>query len=605
MNPPLSYASPHQVEEIDIAMPVSGVSKGGDSTGGSVRITTLKPKFADTAGPEVNRYSGEAHAGYRSNGSVITLGGKTNIHNDWASLSYSGNWAQSKNYEDGKGEKVLSTEYEGQNHEVALGLKGDLGLTTLRANGQFIPYQAYVNQRMDMVYNKSWGASAAHEADTRWGKLDALTYFNYVRHEMNFLDDKKYSSVPPRDMPMDSEGKDFGYKISLNRSLADGGSIKIGNELHRQLLDEWWPPVIGKPGMCCDTYELIDGGERTRIGTFFEWNKRFSSEWSANLGVRNDIVWMNTGDVQGYNTNPMMGYAADAAAFNAQDHSKPDVNFDANAMLAFEPFSGVKFEGGYARKTRSPNFYERYAWSAANTMPGQMSKNMIGWFGDGNGYIGNLGLDPEIAHNFSVTASFNDPASDAWSLAVTPFYSYVQDYIGVRKVSDSLTPGGFVNLQFVNHDAELYGVDARGHLRLAQDTVIGDIGLTGMMSYVYGKNRDTGGALYHMMPFNGRVALEQKSEHWTNAVELQFVTAKDRVDNERLELETSGYLLLNVRSSWEHGNLRLDAGIDNVLDTYYELPLGGVEITPMLFGQPKDTVPGMGRSFYLSATLKF
>ena len=35
-------------------------------------------------------------------------------------------------------------------------------------------------------------------------------------------------------------------------------------------------------------------------------------------------------------------------------------------------------------KTRSPTLYERYAWS---TTPWPTSMN--GWFGDGNGYVGN------------------------------------------------------------------------------------------------------------------------------------------------------------------------------------------------------------------------
>ena len=34
---------------------------------------------------------------------------------------------------------------------------------------------------------------------------------------------------------------------------------------------------------------------------------------------------------------------------------------------------------------------------------------MIGWFGDGNGYVGNLNLKPETAHTISVTGQWSDP----------------------------------------------------------------------------------------------------------------------------------------------------------------------------------------------------
>ncbi len=616
MNPPLSYIDPRTISSVKVSLPVSGVSSGGDAIGGGIAIVTNKPKFtSDDPGvipgkidAPPSAWSGNVHAGYRFNGHVVSAGAHAEIHGETASLSYSGDWAKGSDFKDGHGDKVLSNHFETQNHEVTLGLKSDLGVTTLKARGQYMPEQEYMNQRMDMNYNKSFGISAAQEKDTDWGLVNALAYYNYVRHNMNYLQDKKYLNNPAgRDMPMDTEGQDFGYKLSLTHSMDDGSTLKIGNELHRQLLDEWWPPVVGKPGMCCDTYQLINNGERTRLGTFIEWDKKLSEQWSALVGVRNDIVWMNTGDVQGYNVNPAMGYGADAAAFNAKDHDKTDVNFDATAMLTYKPSDNFTLNGGYARKTRSPNFYERYVWSTANTMPGQMSKNMIGWFGDGNGYMGNLDVDPEVAHNFSITATLKDAADDAWSLSVSPFYSYVDDYIGVRFVNDSTAApaGSFSNLQFVNHDAEMYGFDAWGRVRLAKESPVGELALSGSLSVVRGKNKDTGGNLYHMMPFNGRVALEQKGDIWSNTLSLQFVTAKTKVDADRKELTTEAYALLNWQSTWNYERFHVTAGVDNILDSYYETPLGGHEIAPTFLGEAKDNVPGPGRTIYAGFAVDF
>ena len=134
---------------------------------------------------------------------------------------------------------------------------------------------------------------------------------------------------------------------------------------------------------------------------------------------------MNTGNVQGYNA---MMYGADAAAFNALDHAKTDVNLDGSALLRYEPDPISQFELGFARKTRSPNLYERYAWSTS-----AMGMNMIGWFGDGNGYVGNVDLKPEKAHTVSFTAGWHDAAQKIWEFKVTPYYSYVQDYIDVDR----------------------------------------------------------------------------------------------------------------------------------------------------------------------------
>ncbi|MCK9910308.1 TonB-dependent receptor, partial [Microbacteriaceae bacterium K1510] len=112
------------------------------------------------------------------------------------------------------------------------------------------------------------------------------------------------------------------------------------------------------------------------------------------------VVWMDTGDVVGY--SPMM-YGADAAKFNSRDHQRTDVNFDVTALARYEPSATEIYEFGYARKTRSPNLYERYAWSS-----GDMAASMIGWYGDANGYVGNLDLKPEVGHTVSFTAGWHD-----------------------------------------------------------------------------------------------------------------------------------------------------------------------------------------------------
>ena len=54
-----------------------------------------------------------------------------------------------------------------------------------------------------------------------------------------------------------------------------------------------------------------------------------------------------------------------------------------------------------------------------------------------------------------------------------------------------------------------------------------------------------------------------------------MVAAKDRVNDERNEQETSGYGLLNLHTSYQWKQARVDFGIDNVLDKGYSEPLSG------------------------------
>ena len=370
--------------------------------------------------------------------------------------------------------------------------------------------------------------------------------------------------------------------------------------------------------MAPNTFWNINGGERYDLGTFIEWERKWDTQWTTLLGVRSDIVWMNTGNVQGY--KPMM-YGPDAVAFNARDHERTDANFDATALARYEADAWGTIEGGYAMKTRSPNLYERYAWSTHN-----MAAEMIGWFGDGNSYIGNLSLKPETAHTFSVTyglhdaASVKDPGNRDWELKITPYYSYVADYIDVNRCGPGNThlmkgtrctaanlaaTSGYVALQFANHDAEIYGVDISGRVTLANSEDYGKFALSGVAGYVHGRNADTGDSLYHMMPLNAKFALEHRLGNWSNTAEVQLVDAKTDVEQVRNELQTPGYALVNLRTSYQWGQVRFDAGVENLFDQQYYSPLGGAYLGDGAMGKFDLPVAGMGRTVYAGVTVNF
>jgi iron complex outermembrane receptor protein len=331
---------------------------------------------------------------------------------------------------------------------------------------------------------------------------------------------------------------------------------------------------------------------------------------------------MDTGPVQGYNNAgpPSMyysGYRLAATNFNARDRERTDINFDVTALTRYSPTPTLAFEAGYARKTRSPNLYERYAWST-NTM----AMEMINFAGDGNFYLGNLDLEPEVANIVSGTADWHAAAREEWGLKVTPYYTYVQDYIDARRcptsvcgntaaVRASLTATtGFVYLQFVNQSASLYGIDVSGYYLLANTRDYGSFTATGVLSYVRGENQTTNDNLYNIMPLNGTLALVHRLGRFKSTVEGQLVDGKTQVSQTRNELKTGGYGLLNLRTSYEWKMVRLDAGVENLLDTYYALPMGGAYTgqgaTMSAYGIPWGIpVPGPGRSFYVAATATF
>ncbi|MEN6542546.1 TonB-dependent receptor [Parvibaculum sp.] len=595
MNSPLSYVDPTGVGSAKVLAGLTPVSMGGDSIAGTIVVNSPAPLFGTSE--SVSILEATASSFYRSNGDALSGAVSATAANDKVSVSYKGSVASSGNYDGGGDDgEVRSSEYKSYNHALRLAARNGSNLVVLEAGQQYLPYEGYPNQYMDMTDNRSKYVNGRYEGDFDWGKFEARAFWQGVDHEMNFLDDK--GGMADGGMPMNTSADNAGYEVKATFALKDGGSIRVGNEFNLQRLDDWWPPVAMSMMMGPDTYININGGKRDRLGTFAEWDAKWTASWSTLLGIRNDTVWTDAGDVQSYGCG-MMCMTDDMAAmnFNAAEHKRTFVNFDVTAIAKYEANETSAFEFGYARKSRAPNLYELYAWGR-----GSMASRMIGWFGDGNGYVGNLDLDSEIANTLSATADFHS-AERSWEVKVTPYYTYVEDYIGVKKIA-SLS-GGFSQFQFVNHNAELYGLNLAGKLGLWKSDAVGEGTLKGTLGYVHGEDLTTGGDLYHIMPLNASLTLEEVYGDWAGHVELKGAARKSSVDDLRNEPETPSYLLVNLGGSYTWQHVRIDLGVDNLFDKAYDEPLGGLSL-----GDYKASgntilrpVPGIGRSLNVGLTL--
>ncbi|HTY02126.1 MAG TPA: TonB-dependent receptor [Rhodocyclaceae bacterium] len=619
MNPALSYMDASAVTSISVMAGITPVSLGGDSIGGTIAIRSASPIFA--APGEGLRTSGSLSGFYRSNGDASGFNAHAALAGESFSIGYTGSTVKSANYKDGNGKVQRSSEYESGNNQLVLAGKLGRDVVSLDIGWQEIPYQGYPNQYMDMTSNRSTSVNLRYQGGFDWGELEARAYRQRVRHKMDMLDDKANLGVMtygmPYAMPMDTRAIDSGYALEAALPVAAQDVVRIGHEYHRYTLDDWWPPIPGSMMMGPDTFWNINGGKRERIALYGEWEAKWNPVWSSQLGVRYERVSMNTGSVQGYYDATMdmgMGiYQNDADAFNAKDHKRTDNNVDLTAAMRYQPDATSTVDFGFARKTRSPNIYERFAWSNESAMAG----TMVSWFGDLNAYVGNLDLKPEVANTLRVTADWHDAERRDWQFTATPFYTRVTDYINAEanpNVVDlsmmgmASTAPGRAALRFVNHDARLYGLDLAAKMRLGHAG--GDWSGRVVASYVNGKDLSTGGNLYNIMPLNGRLGLDHKLGAWSNSVELQVVGAKTRVDAVRGELKTAGYSLVNLRTGYDWGTFRLDAGIDNLFDKRYDLPLGGVDFYEYNYLSTATNghlaqVRGPGRSINVGLTAKF
>ncbi|MBI1423787.1 MAG: TonB-dependent receptor plug domain-containing protein [Gammaproteobacteria bacterium] len=600
MNPPLSYVDPQRVGNIQVLSGVTPVSMGGDSIAGTIIVNTAEPVFAQTAGEL--RKEGSLSLSASSIDQGYTSAVSAAIASDTLSLGYDASWRQANSYYNGDGGKVLDTLYKARNQSLTFAAQGDGSKFIWRVGEQRIPYQGFPNQYMDMVDNHGVFSDMAYNNSFAWGKLNTRVYWQDTKHEMGFFTDEKTGT-----MPMFTHGVDLGYAVSADMPLSTIHLLTVGNEYHRQRLDDWWPPVAGSMMMGPDTFWNINDGKRDRFALYAEMKSEWNSRWMSNLGIRGEIVRMNTGEVQPYNptVTAMNVDPTYAAAFNASDRARTDNNLDLTALTRFTPKPTASYEFGIARKTRSPNLYERYAWGR-NTM----DMRMIGWFGDGNGYVGDPDLKPEVANTVSFAANWHSPDAK-WGVRVAPHFSYVQDFIDVDTIG-SFHPYNIASvtralLQFANHDARLWGIDVSGNYMAWDNSQYGLGQIKARVAWTRGERTD-GGDLYHIMPLNASISLEQMVAPWTNMLELQLIDSKTIVDEQRYEPETKGYALVNVSTRYQFTDkASLTLGIRNMLNKQYDLPLGGVSLAELKSSMTGPLLPlqGPGRSFEAALNIKF
>ncbi len=633
-------------------------------------------KFAE---PGKTLTEGEIGMFYRGNGNNKGGNIAATYANESFSIHYTADMAEGDNYsagknfksftETGRGNETLardvvgSTAYKTRNQSVTFALKGNKDQLDLRIGYQDIPYQLYPNQRMDMLANTQYSYNLHYLGQKDWGSLEARAYHQSVDHYMDFGVDKKYNygnlidlidatkSYPVNGMPMYTSAETTGFSSKADIFLSEETILRLGGEYQNYKLNDWWPPVPDcgytgalancSGGMAPDTFWNIRDGKRERIGLFSELENQWNANWKTLLGIRIEQVTTDASDIQGYhnqtNAPVIMGsvrnmYATSSVGtisdFNNLSRKRTDHNVDFTAIAQDVLDENHTLEFGYARKTRSPNLYERYSWSTNG-----MALEMNNFVGDGNGYLGNPNLKAEVAHNLGVTFDWHsvDKTSD---FIIAPFFSYVDNYIDAVRcpsslacytIANSTVVNQFVKLQYANQTARLYGIDISGKIPLDHNNW-GNWGLLAVVNYTHGTDLASHDGLYNIMPVNGKLTLTQKIAGWDNRAELIAVKGKEDISAVRNEFATPGYSLLNLRSSYSWSKFRVDFGVENVFDKLYYQPLGGAyvgqgatmslnrEAPPYvtMVGGTAGTnslwglaIPGPGRNIYIGASMKF
>ena len=622
MNAPLSYSDPVNIKNISVLAGLSAVDQGGDNIGGVIKIDTVKPIFSVD---ENQIFSGQFGTKYKSNNKTISANISLNTADQDTALSYFGSYVKAENYYAGgtfkdaglaasdrgwlDSDEVGSTAYKNQNHQVSFSKVIDNEIYQVIAAYHDSPYENFDNQRMDSVGNKNYQLNLSQKGEYEWGKLTSRIYVDDTNHKHNFGPDKQYTynnmSGQSYGMPMEADGITAGLAVDTEIFLNDQDTLKVGSEIQYYQLDDTWASNSGEGMMTGNAFLNINNGKRNRFDIYGQLDSLWTENWITSLGARLGIVQTDSDDVHGYNQTNNMGsnQLADSDTFNASKRKKTDENINISLLTRYNMEEDSSVELGYSMKTRSPNLYQRYTWSTW-----AMAANMNNLYGDGNGYVGNIDLEPETAHKIGLVLNHQDDNKN-WRIKINPYYTYISDYIDANVIANR--GDGYRNLKFDNQTATIYGLDVGADMHLFRTLNFGNFNLLSKFNYQKGRNTDADTDLYNMMPPNLTLAINQNVGSWNNSLSMLLVDKKDNVNSTRQERETAGFTKFDFVTSYQWESVSIIGEVENILDKSYADPLGGEYLgqgATMSTGITRANgtqVYAMGRSFNVALSYSF
>lgn len=586
MDPPFHYAPTALVAALEVDRGVSPV-RAGPGLAGGMNAVFKRLDFAE--GPEV-RLGYDVTAEARSAEDGYSAGGVAGLATESWRVNLLGSYEKGDDTEF-PGGTIRGSRYERGVYGVSAGLRSGVHELALDLRHQHTAPTGNPPFPMDIRYFNTDFARIGYKATL--GEIGFEAAFSYadVGHGMNNFDLRPAPAAMNRRESL-AEAVTRAADVAMTAPVA-GGSLRVGvdaEDVDRNV-------VITNPTNAGFLVTSLPDVETRRAGAYGEWTGSVAG-LQGEFGVRLDRHESDTGRAI---TGPALaaGPVALAAAFNAADRSREDTTVDAVARLWTAPRKGLAWRLTLARKTRVAGYVERYGWLPTNTSGG---------LADGNIYVGDMNLDPEVA--WIAEVGFDYAGRRAY-LRPTVFVREVDNYI--HGVPFDATPGVLDTLQervaamsgdptplrFANVDARLYGFDVAAGVKLAERWRI-----DGVASYVRGERRDIGDNLYRISPPNLVAALTYDAERWSITAETRIVADQSKISLANAERRTGGYGLFSLYGEWRvREGVRLSAGVENLLDRRYSDHLAGYNQIAGSDVPLGARLPGAGRGAFVRVSL--
>lgn len=289
--------------------------------------------------------------------------------------------------------------------------------------------------------------------------------------------------------------------------------------------------------------------------------------------------------------------------FNGRVRSRTDTELDWSLALRHDLAPGLEVEADVARRSRPASYIERDLWIPLES---------TGGLADGNTYVGNPDLAPEVSHEFELALRYTGTRVQA---SLSGYWRAIDGAILGVPVTDPVTiavsagaSGDPTPLAFASVDARIRGIEAESRFQLTDR-----FALEAAATWQQGERTEgRHDPLWRIAPPNARLAL-----HWQGGtgiwsgdyrIEELLVARGDRLSRIQLDdpanrnnrfTETGAYALTNVHGHWQlPGGVELGIGIENLFDRSYRSPLAGFDRALGSSVAVGERLPGRGRNLY-------
>lgn len=545
MDPASSYVEPENLAAVEVSKGAGDLSRGSQ-IGGAVDLVTERPLFGVP-------FAAEGEAGVESNGLARRVRGAAGWSTGPLAARVSGSYRGSGDYAPGGGETIATSGYDKRNLAAAATLRlaegHALTAQVLTDDAWLVGYPALL---MDAVLARARIGSLEYEGrGLGLDRIDLKAYRNRVEHAMDDRERNVLAREVMRGMYMPMAGAS-----DVVGGRAEAGATVAGTGL----------------SLAADVHRLRQFGDMTMHSLY--------------PGIR-DMVLLNVGDVEAVNgsvtleARRMVTHRLALAGSvrldgTARDVGRPEMrqlfarrtgsddvardlvipSASATATVALSP--RTQFHLTVADAGRLPTVVEQYGHYVYNYV-------------DGYFYTGDPDLRPERSRQVEVGVAHAGSRVAVEAAAYAHRLSDVVVGLADRDVVGGLA-GSTYRFRLYDNGGEgwMAGGEVSALARLG-----GGLEAVGSVSAAFGQNTTFAEPLPMIPPVGGVAALRYDRGGLFAEAETRWALAQDRVARfTYAERPTDGFAVVAIRGGWRPGGalagLRLQAGVENLFDTFYQ-----------------------------------